>query len=180
MYAGVLASDAASDAERGVFSQATDLPRLPSIHLQAVVLNVGDICGETKEAPQTGETAFGTHEHAASSGLRSASFADTSREEGSASGMDGGFRGHPNQHRYPLLTAEGVWVGEVGPEGTATYVPQVREKVWRCSGSPISTCLSCSYTMGDGVTSCAKFKERCNEYQLLDLSVMVRDRTLTS
>eukprot|EP00752_Nemacystus_decipiens_P013797 g12249.t1 len=68
---------------------------------QAVVLNVGDRCrdegGRSEVSAQRVNPAV--------SGFQ---------REGAAN------------HAYPLLTADGVWVGEVGAEGSATYIPQVK------------------------------------------------------
>ncbi|CAM9115953.1 unnamed protein product, partial [Hapterophycus canaliculatus] len=89
---------------------------------QAVVLKVGDVCAEAIEAPQTGAAAAGPHGDFSSTGFVSDRFGG----ESLAGGVAGGSRDDPSQHRHgrPLLTAEGVWVGEVGQEGTTTFVPQ--------------------------------------------------------
>ncbi|CAM9132949.1 unnamed protein product [Scytosiphon promiscuus] len=87
---------------------------------QAVVLKVGDAHASADEDVRGGVTVGGTYGRSTSTDVHSAPFPDSEQEAAFArSGGDG-------QGRHPLLTAEGVWVGEVGPEGTATYVPQAK------------------------------------------------------
>eukprot|EP00903_Cladosiphon_okamuranus_P016060 g14826.t1 len=66
---------------------------------QAVVLKVGDNCSEERQPPNSGASAPGSGE---------------SKCEDAANGP------------YPLLTADSVWVGESGAEGSATYVPHAK------------------------------------------------------
>lgn len=61
------------------------------------MLKVGDSCSEGGQNPHAAASSSGKSEHEDAAG-----------------------------YRYPLLTADGVWVGEVGAEGSATYIPQVR------------------------------------------------------
>lgn len=64
--------------------------------LQAVVLSVGDRCGEEGQHPQ-----------------------------GSAPGNGKSEQEDATNCPYPLLTADGVWLADVGAEGGATYIPRV-------------------------------------------------------
>lgn len=91
-------------------------------HFQAVVLKVGERCCHEQGQPSDGgETSTGLTQHAspaAAGGVQQREFAASS---GNSENEDAA------SHPYPLLTADGVWVGEVGAEGSATHIPQVRD-----------------------------------------------------
>lgn len=76
------------------------------------------------EHSQGGETIIGSTEH--SDGLGAAGTV-SSFDDGNAAVITGG--AHESIADYPLLTCDGVCVGLVGPEGSATYVVQVRPRL---------------------------------------------------
>lgn len=83
----------ASDCHHVLIEPASH-PRI--FRLQAVVLSVGDRCGEEGQHPQ-----------------------------GSAPGNGKSEQEDATNCPYPLLTADGVWLADVGAEGGATYIPRV-------------------------------------------------------
>lgn len=98
--------------------------------VQAVVLKVGERSVEGEHS-QGGETSIGSAEH--SDGLGAAGTV-SSFGGGNAAVIIGGAR--ESVADYPLLTCDGVCVGLVGPEGSATYVVQVRPR-------PPRLCCTC-------------------------------------
>lgn len=92
--------------------------------VQAVVLRVGDRRREEgqRQPSEGGETIAGSAQHASQGGVEQRAF---------AAGSVNSEHQDAARHSYPLLTADGVWVGEVGVEGSATYIPQVREHLRR-------------------------------------------------
>lgn len=95
---------------------------------QAVVLKVGDRRrerGQPSFETTNGSASARRASPAAPGGVRHGAFA-----AGNGNGEHEDAANHPCP--YPLLTADGVWVGEVGAEGSATHVPQVGEHVSTC------------------------------------------------
>ncbi|CAM9613617.1 unnamed protein product [Ectocarpus sp. 6 AP-2014] len=97
---------------------------------QAVVLKVvGDRSSaeseEERELSRGGETDAGSADH--SNNPRTVSLLDGPHKGAFAATGTGGDQrdgGGGGAAKYPLMTADGVCVGEVGPEGSPTYVPQ--------------------------------------------------------
>ncbi|CAM9508003.1 unnamed protein product, partial [Ectocarpus sp. 4 AP-2014] len=101
---------------------------------QAVVLKVGDRSSaeseEERELSRGGETDAGSADHS-NNNPRTASLLDGPHKGAFAAASTGGDQrdggsGVGGAAKYPLVTADGVCVGEVGLEGSPTYVPQAK------------------------------------------------------
>ncbi|CAM9803891.1 unnamed protein product, partial [Ectocarpus sp. 8 AP-2014] len=100
---------------------------------QAVVLKVGDRSSaesEERELSRGGETDAGSADHS-NINPRTVSLLDGPHKGAFAAAGTGGDQrdgggGGGCTAKYPLITADGVCVGEVGAEGSPTYVPQAK------------------------------------------------------
>lgn len=109
-----------------VYAQVFRLPCARILH-QAVVLRVGSRCRDEGQPSNVGETGTGSARRAAkpAAGGSAQHVAFAAGSGNSEHAAEAEAANHP----YPLLTADGVWVAEVGAEGSATHVPQVRERL---------------------------------------------------